>query len=500
MVNYVRGQQSMESAGIYRDREHLLGDIASAKPAYVRNPRRSYGDAGYGPYKAAQESRQAMVYVAANDGMLHALNATTGEETWAYVPRMLLPELYRLSDANYANIHRYYVDGSPEAGDVYFSSDSAWHTILVGGLNKGGKGYYALDITNPTDPVVLWEICSDAALCKISDSDIGYSYGNPIITKRPSDGKWVVLFTSGYNNVSPGTGRGFLYVVDAATGAILEKIDTGAGSTANPSGLAKITGRAMNASTDNTATLVYGGDLLGNLWRFDMATYTVTKLAVLTDEDGATQPITSRPDVGLCGNNSMVYVGTGKYLGTSDLTPPNPPSPDYQTQSMYGIKDNGTAWGTFRGTNAEQQVFQALSGGGWTLTDEKRDFLTSASGWYVDFTINNGERVNLDPALVLGTLVVVTNQPEDVSACSVGGNSYKYEFEYCSGSWLKASPNNQVGKKIGSSIAVGFIVIRLPSGALKVISTFAGSEKSTEGVTGSGTGKVRRISWREVTE
>lgn len=496
MVRYLRGQSSMETAGIYRDREHLLGDIASAKPAYVRNPRRNYGDIGYGAYKAAQASRQAMVYVAANDGMLHALNATTGQETWAYVPRIVMPNLWRLASENYSNNHRYYVDGSPESGDVYFSSDSAWHTILVGGLNKGGRGYYALDITDPANPRVLWEICADSSLCAISDSDIGYSYGNPIITKRPSDGKWVVVFASGYNNVSPGSGRGFLYVLDAESGAILEKIDTGVGDTTTPSGLAKITGRAENAQTDNTASTIYGGDLLGNLWRFDMATSAVVKLAVLTTPDtgNAVQPITSRPDVGLCENHQMVYVGTGKYLGISDLT-------DIQTQSMYGIKDDGTALGTFRagsGTSVVQQTFLPIPGG-YTISNNPVT-LASQNGWYVDFDQNEGERVNLDPALVLGTLVVVTNQPENVSACSIGGNSYKYEFNYCTGSYLLAAPNQLVGKKIGSSIAVGFIVIRLPSGALKVITTFAGSEKTTEGVTGSGTGKVRRVSWRELTQ
>lgn len=161
-----------------------------------------------------------------------------------------------------------------------------------------------------------------------------------------------MIFASGYNNVSPGTGRGFLYVVDAADGTILEKIDTGVGDTTTPSGLAKITGRAENAQTDNTASTIYGGDLLGNLWRFDMATNTVVKLAVLTTPDAgnAVQPITSRPDVGLCENNPMVYVGTGKYLGVSDLT-------DIQTQSMYGIKDSGSALGTFRTIS----VFRATS-------------------------------------------------------------------------------------------------------------------------------------------
>ena len=492
MLEYLRGQKALEvgSPTIYRDRDHTLGDIASAKPAYVRNPRRNYGDAGYTAFKAANATRQAMVYAAANDGMLHALNATTGEEDWAYVPRIVMPNLFRLADNNYPNNHRYYVDGSPESADVYINGE--WRTILVGGLNKGGRGYYALDITDPTNPQVLWEFCSDAALCARSDADLGYTYGNPVITKRPSDGQWVVIFTSGYNNVSPGDGKGYFYVVDAADGTLLDKVGTNVGDTATPSGLARITGLALNAQTNNTVSYVYGGDLLGNLWRLDMSSMGLSQLASLTDYAGATQPITSRPELGLCDNQVMVFAGTGKYLGVSDLS-------DTQRQTMYGIKDSTTSHSAFRTSGAVQQSFAPLGGGGYTITSNPVD-LAATPGWYVDFDQNTGERVNLDPQLIFGNLLVVTSQPTDISACTTGGNSYKYEFSYCSGSFLLASPNQQVGAKLASSIVVGFIVIRLPSGALKVVTTFASGEKTTGEVTGSSTGKVRRVSWRELTQ
>ena len=105
--------------------------------------------------------------------------------------------------------------------DAFIGGD--WRTVLVAGLGGGGRGYYALDVTNPASPTVLWEICSDSTVCAISDTDIGFTHGNPVITKRPTDGKWIVAFTSGLNNVSPGTGRGYLYVADLATGAILRR-------------------------------------------------------------------------------------------------------------------------------------------------------------------------------------------------------------------------------------------------------------------------------------
>ena len=489
MLDYLRGQKAMEETEppTYRERDHVLGSIINAKPAYVRNPRRNYGDPGYSVFKAAHAGRQAMLYVAANGGYLHALNATTGEEIWAYVPHTIYPTLYKLADANYGNNHSYYVDGSPKTGDVYINGQ--WRTILVGGLNKGGRGYYALDITDPADQLVLWEFCADAALCSVADTDLGYTFGNPIITKRPADGKWVVLVASGYNNVSPGSGRGYLYVLDAATGSVLHKIDTGAGNTTTPSGLARITGRAENPATDNTATTVFGGDLLGNLWRFDMTDNSVIKLASLTDHLGDPQPITTRPDVGTCRGTPMVMVGTGRYLGLSDLT-------DTQRQTVWGIRDNTIPLGTLRANNMVQQTMAPAIGDTYSISSNPVD-LSSGNGWFVDFDQNEGERVNLDPQLLLGTLLVVTNQPEGVSACTVGGNSYKYEFNFCSGV-APLTGSNEVGHKIGSSIAVGFVAIRLPGGQLKVITTFAGAEKTTEGVTTGGGGSVRRVSWREL--
>ena len=197
----------------------------------------------YLQFQAANQGRPASLYIAANEGMLHSFDAGqctqnpvacttgTGNERWAYVPHETLSNLWKLADVNYGSNHQFFVDGSPEVMDIYvnnaYSTASGlavgWHTILVGGLNGGGRGYYALDITNPLVPVGLWDICASSALCSFVDSDMGYSYGNPVITKRSTDGRWVVLVTSGYNNVSPGTGQGYLYVLDAITGTILQQ-------------------------------------------------------------------------------------------------------------------------------------------------------------------------------------------------------------------------------------------------------------------------------------
>lgn len=503
MVNYLRGQTQHEN-GIYRNRAHALGDTVNATPAFMAEPRASYGDVGYVDFKAANASRQSALFVAANDGMLHALNADSGEEMWAFIPRMGMQELYKLADENYGTNHRYFVDGSPQTGDVY--TGSAWKTILVGGLNNGGRGYFAIDVTDPTAPKGLWEFCHDATLCAISDTDLGLSYGNPIITKRPSDGKWVVLVTSGYNNVSPGTGRAFLYVLDAMTGAILNKVDTGAGTAGAPAGLAKISVWADNAAVDNTGRYVYGGDMHGNLWRFNLQTSPigVLKIGVLTDDNNRPQSVTTRPELGLVQGHRVAFVGTGRYLGITDLQDPatlSPPLNDAFQQSIYAIKDKDIAYGDIRdNANLVEQVLTAIDDLNRGISANAVDWGTN-NGWYVDFNPGNsspGERTVLEPRLLLGTLAVTTNVPKS-DACTVAGESWSYEFNYQTGYQVSTSPNQVVGRKLGSAFTVGVVYVRLPSGQIKAIATDASGKKTTFGVNIGGSGASgKRTSWREM--
>jgi type IV pilus assembly protein PilY1 len=507
MVNFLRGHSEHEG-GVYRDRLHVLGDTVNATPAYMREPRFAFADAvtpDYASFKSANASRQATLFIAANDGMLHAFNADSGQEMWAYVPKMVLPNMYKLAEDNYATKHQYFVDGSPELMDIYVGG--AWKTILVAGLNSGGRGYYALDVTNPASPKGLWEICSDSALCAISDTDLGLSYGNPVITKRPSDGKWVVLVTSGYNNVSPGTGRGFLFVLDAATGAILSKVDTGTGDTTTPSGLGKISVWADNGNSDNTGKYVYAGDLRGNVWQFDFtagATPTVSTLGTLTDSTGRPQSVTTRPELGLVQGHRVLFIGTGRYLGVSDLQDPStwvPASTDAYQNTLYAIKDKGTDYGNIRSAGGLiEQTINVVSPTLRSSSTNPVDWGTN-NGWYIDFNPSNdspGERVNIDPQLALGTLVVVTNVPSN-DACTIGGESWVYQFNYESGQYLLTSPNQAVATKLGNAVTVGIVIVRLPSGQLKAIATDAAGGKSPFGVNiGGGTASGKRTSWREI--
>jgi type IV pilus assembly protein PilY1 len=375
-----------------------------------------------------------------------------------------------------------------------------------------------MDITNPVSagPLPMWEICADKTVCEITDDDMGYTYGNPVITKRASDDKWVVIVTSGMNNTSPGTGRGYLYVLDALTGKVLDKVEaidgtTTWGDTTTPSGLSKISAFANSFNTDNTATFVYGGDLFGNVWRFDMSVSPpkVLKLAELKDAGGKPQSITSRPELGIISGNRVIFIGTGRYLGQSDLSDPATLLPAlgwaYQ-QSFYAFKDKDSGYAGDIRKSTPGLVKQTISetAGVRTTSTTPVKWDSTNDGWYVDFNpgtapgLSPGERVNLDPQLILGTLVVVTNVPNK-DACSTGGDSFLYQFDYRSGSYISTSANNAVAQKFSGKITVGVVIVRLPKGIFKGIVTGASGQKTSTGVNlGSGGGTGRRVSWREL--
>lgn len=505
LINFLRGQRQYESGvanlatnRLFREREFVLGDIINGRPIYMKKPPFSYSDSGYASFKssAAVTGRPGTVYIAANDGMLHAFDSDTGLERWAYVPSAVLPNMYKLADVTYgdAGNHQYFVDGSPVIGDIF--DGSKWKTILVAGLNAGGRMYYALDVTDPTNPKGLWEF---------TNNNLGLTYGNPIITKQ-ADGKWVVLVSSGYNNVSPGDGIGRLYVLDADKGTIIREISTGAGSTGTPAGLGKIAGYVDNGLIDNSVLRVYGGDLLGNVWRFDITDtvppsgYEATLLATLKDGSGNGQPITARPELGEVSGRNLVFVGTGRLLGTSDLV-------DTSQQSLYAIYDKllSTGVGNPRTSSCPfvKQTISAASASSRTISQNAVD-LSTKCGWYVDFNPGNespGERMNVDMILQLGVLSLVTNVPES-SACTSGGTSWLYLVDYATGGQLPSSASTTIkgGTKLGNSLAVGQVVYRLPGG--KTVSTVTTSDDKQitvgqpEGTAAGAGGK--RVYWREL--
>jgi type IV pilus assembly protein PilY1 len=515
LVNYLRGQTGYEDRAsnpalnrLYRAREATLGDALESQPAFISKPVFSYPYPGYDIYKANQASRAGTVYMGTNDGMMHAFDAANGVERWAYIPSVVVSNLWRLADVNYA--HANFANGSPVTTDICTADctsagAAAWKTVLIAGLNGGGRGYFALDITNPTSPSLLWEFTP------ANDADLGYSFGVPIVTRK-NDGTWVVLVTSGYNNGtasanpmvsnSPaGNGGGYLYVLNAGTGAIISKISTGAGSASNPSGLGKIA--AFLEETDgNLAGFVYGGDLEGNLWRFDInSTTTATigtgsafKFATLLDPSGAAQPITTTPVLGRVAGKRVIFVGTGKYLETSDLL-------STQVQTQYAIKDDDatTTLVNARLSLVQQTLSNIVGTGQRTVTDNVVDFSTGR-GWYFNFP-DSKERVNIDSRLVQGTLLIPSIVPEN-SICSPGGFGYLNFVNYEDGGRID-SASSLAGVKYDSTL-VGVNVIYIAGKPVVevVTSTNPTPEKDPNVLFGASTAGFvgKRVLWRELTQ
>lgn len=514
LVKYLRGQSNYEDQSgntdrLYRDREHTLGDIISAVPVYLKTPPFKYADFGYGTFVTANKDRAATVFVAANDGMLHAFNAVTGEERWAFVPTAVLEKLYKLADINYGQNHDFFVDGSPTVADICTANcntaSATWKTILIGGLNKGGRAYYVLDVTDPTTPKGLWEF---------TDDDLGLSFGNPVVTKNKA-GTWVILFGSGYNNASPGDGNGHLFVVNATTGALIDKIPTlensnPVGSTTTPSGLAKINAW-IESEVDNTAERAYGGDLLGNLWRFDFddnyspAGKEAVKLAELR-VGGNPQPITTKPELAKVNSlYDVVFVGTGSYLGVPDLS-------NVEQQSIYALKDTlaSTGLGDVRQGNqlVEQTLTQQTNSVGRvirTVSQNTVDWATK-NGWYLDLdpaNLSPGERVNIEMQQQYNILTVATNVP-DPNACNVGGYGFLYNIDIATGGGLSTAPEQgtQVGVRLSTNALVaGIKVVKLVTGktiALVTDTTGTTTPEEIPSPTGAAAGSVKRTMWREI--
>lgn len=519
LVNFLRGERANEGT-LYRTRESRLGDIVDASPVFVGAPPFKYTGQNYTTYQTAQANRCPVVYAAGNDGMLHAFSAKStksihalcpdaGSEMWAYIPRAVMSHMYMLADSNYADNHRFYVNATPVVSDISSVTNQAdgttvneWKTILVGGFGAGGRGYYALDITTPGTPASLWEF---------SDSDMGQSFGNPVVTQiqlADESTQWVVAFTSGLNN----GGNGYLYILNAHTGALLYKIPTlvngsAVGTAAAPSGLNKLNAW-IDSPTYNLSTRFYAGDMLGNLWRFDADNLTApvngaadtraVRLANLS-VGGTPQPITTRPELAeviYAGyKHAVVLVGTGRYLGLSDLSTTG-------TQSIYGIKDplTSTGWGNVR-PSLIQQTLSAYqeSPSLRTLTKNTVDWNTATvAGWYIDLP-DSGERVAFNMSLAYNTLTAASLIPV-ADVCSGDGTSWLYRLDIASGSYSDKS--TVAGEKSAQAI-VGTTLVQITDndgktdGTIIVTSDGNASVKKNDSPP-AGVAGLRRTSWREL--
>ncbi|HEU5284311.1 MAG TPA: PilC/PilY family type IV pilus protein, partial [Burkholderiales bacterium] len=501
VIRYLRGERLLEGTR-YRTRAALLGDIVSAEPVFVGGAAATYVDAGYDGFSSGIASRRKMIYQAANDGMLHAFDASNGDELWGYVPGSVYARLNALTNPLYS--HQFMVDGTPTAGDVdvaYTLSGGRgagdWRTLLVGGLGAGGPGFYALDVTQPNAlsevaaaGKVLWEFPNASTADGVA-ANVGVSYGKPVLAKTQAAG-WVVLVTSGYNNT--GDGRGHLFVLDARSGELIRDIRTEDGS----SGLAQVSAWANNAMLDATIDYVYGGDLTGNVWRFNLSgattgSWNVVKLATLTDPSGVAQPITAPPELAQVDGRRTVFVGTGALLGSSDIG-------SAQVQSMYGIVDDMTSDPLIASPRtALVNKTVTVAAGGIRNIDPARVDYSTARGWYFDLP-GGGERVNTTPTAAFGVLVFSTNQPS-LLACS--SQSYLYAVDVASGGQLATQAfavgeTPWSGKSLGSSLASRPVIVVLPNGSVQSITHKSDTSLTTSRLPVSLSGKVKKVGWKEI--
>jgi len=526
IVEYTRGDRSKEGEepGTLRQRTLIeavpetapspspgpLGDIINSAPAYVGNPEFLYPDSledkHYSEFRLDPDGdglsktidnllmyRTPVLYVGSNDGMLHAFNvdptlkgtAQFGLELFAYVPSMALKQLPKIAtNTNYR--HTYSVDGSPAVADAFFND--SWHTVLTSGMNAGGQGIFALDVSNPNAfateagaaAQVLWEF-TDA-----DDPNLGYTFGKPTIAKA-NTGRWVAIFGNGYNNTiadgNVGSGTAVLYVVDLETGALIKKIDTGMNLLSTPNGLSSPT--TLDTDGDYRADAVYAGDLEGNMWKFDIShadpkqwgvaystgltpTPLYTACAAEVCSTTNRQPITVKPQIGFNkgATGVLIYFGTGTYFLRND-------NQNNGLQSFYAIWDkelssltafnryhllkqeiigelaidtkkldshNKPIFDYFRVTTKHPIYWHKTNDLPVDSPFDNDSVVDTHLGWYIDLvnsedgnTDGQGERSVSNPMLRDGSVIFVTAIP-DQDPCSSGGSSWYMELNAVVGS------------------------------------------------------------------
>jgi Tfp pilus tip-associated adhesin PilY1 len=482
-VEYLRGSRADEApAGAYRPRpveDGLLGDIVNSSPVFVGTPLAINRDQApyptddlYSEFVTDYRNRTPVVYVGANDGMLHGFEGSTGDEVFAYVPNKIIDssQLYRnaleeLTSPFYS--HKYYVDLTPRLNDVYMRPSTtavskSWNSILVGGLGVGGKGYFALNVTDPGTMYTSQNMAANSVLWEFTDEDDSYPLdinGNPVggavnalldfngqpvkdlgyavtqptlamsnVDDGSGDKEWVAVFGNGFNSTA-GIAKLFVVMMDKGMdgwddGDVV-KLTTGVGVQAPPEPRAGYpnalgTPALVDKDLNGTVDLAYAGDLLGNLYRFDLSdpdpdNWTVTRLFTATYDDGVTverQPITKQPLVVKHPTESgfMIIFGTGSFVTKEDAS-------NEDIQSVYGIWDRlenvpATAASDTRDLRLVEQVVTNVveeSGGVYTtrrvITKNPVSYTPEGAdpgvyGWYFDFDMERASQTtsgNVNP-------------------------------------------------------------------------------------------------------
>lgn len=460
-LNYLRGDRrdeltGLNPTGIFRPRDLVLGDIVNSGLVYQGAPPSDIAGADYRAFFDANKTRKPVIYVNSNDGMLHAFYDQTGSEAFGYVPGFISKNLNKLPDLDY--IHASFADGTPAVGEAYFGGK--WRTTLVSGVGGGGRGVYALDVTNPetvTKDSALWEFTErdHPAMGNVLAAPQILKFRVPASSSTSPTYKWFAVVASGINNYAPGSynytsGNPSLFFLDLSfvpsptqgwvEGTNFWRIELPQSSTTIAKGLVSFSS-TKNLNTGAVDNL-YAGDLQGNLWKLDFSIKGIALLGtdasanfttfnplgsgkalfIAKAPDGTSlQPITGEPViVNSYFGKKLVTFGTGKYLETIDTSVPLP-----VTASFYSIMDDGVQ------ITGRTQLQQGTIGSTGTVTVPAFTLgipptaTTTANikaGWYVDFNAAIGERQISDITSVFGRLIFGSVYPTR-GACSEGGGS-----------------------------------------------------------------------------
>ena len=555
VLDYLRGRAHLEqrNGGQFRNRTHKLGDIVDSAPLYIGPPDGLQQTTDYLTFAVANQGRTPTIYVGANDGMLHAFNAATGSEMFAYVPHGVWNNLIKLVNPFYNAQHLMYVNGSPASADVKFASNGTWHTVLASGLAAGGNTFFALDVTAPDTIVAGGEMAlAQAALWEFTDVDMGLSFSKPAFADTTAG--WMVFAGNGYNSPNQ---KPVLYAIEPQHGTMLAKIDlcaavAGVCNATLANGLSSVAVVNSYGQVSAPANTVYAGDLQGNVWRVDItsastASWVVSVVFQTRDALGNIQPITTTPAVTLNPEfpqllGTMVYIGTGQLLGIGDLSTTG-------VQSLYGIFDPPTASAPplgFAGipnrSNLVQQYLLAdtTSSGVQVRVACATNSLTTCNpngpntvnpvtlpmpnrGWFIDLQVFDssgndtdlGERIITDPQIESGGGVVFTTYIPNSNTCVGGGSAYLMVMNFATGgafplpeldtnsdgkldsSDVANSGNNPVGMSLGPVYASAPTLLPSGSGTGGTMKLTSVSSNNVDSVLDRGRAK-QRINWQEV--
>ena len=541
-LDHLRGSRLLEQpSGLYRERDSRLGDIVNSDPQFMHKQDFGYAlldqtaafsssgaGAAYIAFRqsSSYQNRVPLVILSANDGMLHgfdaSLGANGGDELFAFVPDAAIENLYELTVPEYT--HRFFVDGSPRAAEVW--TGSAWRTMVVGTTGAGGRSVFALDITDPsgvTSSSVLWEF---------THPDMGYTIGQPSIVPLPN-GSFGVVVTSGYET---GSTDGTIWILDPNDGSIIKTITVDDSGDLGPP-------LVVDLNNDRVADRIYTGDTDGNLWRFDLAGSNPSNwrapaglrsgskpipMFVARDGSGTRRPITA-PLTSAFNEDGLhtVFFGTGAFYRVDDnVVPPNP-----DIDAFFGVVDYGAPIAG-RSELLEQSILVETTSNGRrvrAVTDNQMG--SSHKGWYLDLEWEAvyggpgpaGERV-VSRALVRNDRVIFATLIPSEDPCAFGGDSWLMELntftggrldyalfdlnndgQFDDGDWIDVTlPDGTTTRVPPSAIAPDVNIIKTPA----VITGIGPNDDEVKVVSGSGgqlmqimergSTAIGRLSWRQM--